>query len=257
MLDTVLVFSPHRTRPTDLTPAGAGLLFEDVYFSASDDVKLHGWFIPGASDVTMLWFHGSGSNIGDDVYSMLTFHQRLEASIFIFDYRGFGLSHGKASERGTYRDAEAALVYLRSRLDVNPSRIVLYGYSLGTAVAVEMATREQAHAVILESPFTPLAATARKRHPRVFSWLPVGLVIRSQIDSLSKIKDVHSPVMILHGNQDESVPIDLGRELFAAANEPKTFYTVAGGGHDTYIAAGEPYYAALEHFIKAATARPG
>ena len=129
-------------------------------------------------------------------------------------------------------------------------QLVLFGRSLGCAVAVEMAKRHQVRAVILESPFTSVRAMAKRHYP----YLPTGLLTRlvqSSFDSLSKVAEVHSPLMVLHGDADDIVPLAVGHQLFDAANEPKRFYTIRGAGHnDTYVVGGEAYFEALRRFVE-------
>ncbi len=249
LLDRYFIYFPQSEMVG--TPGDVGLGYEDVFFSASDGTKLHGWFIPGESEITLIWFHGNAGNISHPVENILMLHRQIGANVFIFDYRGYGRSEGGPSEGGIYLDAEAALDYLRSRQDINQDRIVLFGRSLGCAVAVEMATRHDEYAVILESPFTSIRAMAKRSNPVLSLFLPVSLVVRSRYDSLSKIKNVRSPVMVLHGDQDETIPHDMGRQLFDAANEPKRFYTIEGAAHnDTYQAGGDAYFDALRRFIE-------
>ena len=245
LLERLFIYFPDRE--LHATPADRGVGFEDVFFTAPDGVKLHGWFAPGSSDVTWVWLHGNAGNISNRVDNLAVLHQRLGVNIFIFDYRGYGLSEGKPSERGTYLDGVAALAYVRSRRDVDGRKIVLFGRSLGCAVAVEIAARAGAYAVVLESPFTSVRAMARRAYP----FLPgVGALVRAKYDSLSKIKDVDAPIMVLHGDHDEIAPFDMGQELFEAANEPKRFYTIEGAGHnDTYLVGGDAYYEALARFV--------
>ena len=251
LLDRQFVFFPERELIR--TPADVGLEYEDVLFSALDGVKLHGWFVRGESDMTLIWFHGNAGNISHRIDNLLMVRRKLGVNVFIFDYRGYGRSEGRASEAGTYLDAEAALEFVSSRRDVDPAlgeKVVIFGRSLGCAVAVEMATRHDVHAVILESPFTSIRAVAKRAYPYLPTGLLIGLV-QARYDSLSKIKNVHSPLMVLHGDTDEIVPIDLARDLFGAANEPKRFYTIEGAGHnDTYVAGGDAYFEALRRFLE-------
>ena len=241
-----LIFYPERTIWT--APAAQGLRYDDVYFPTSDGLRLNGWFVPGKGRrATLLWFHGNAGNIADRVENIALFHDRLGINIFIFDYRGYGRSEGSVSEEGTYRDAEAALAYLRSRKDVDPARIVFFGRSLGAAVAVELAIKEPCAGLILESPFTSVKEMADSAFPL----FPVGFFFRTKYDALSKIKQVKVPVLILHGDRDEIVPFSMGRRIFEAANEPKTFFTIKGAGHnDTYQMGGGAYLKALDRFIK-------
>ena len=249
MLDRHFIFFPSK----DLiaTPADVGLDFEEVVFPASDGVKLHGWYVPGEGDTTLLWFHGNAGNVSHRVDYLLRLHRHLAASVFIFDYRGYGRSEGSVSEEGTYLDAEGALAYLRSPQGPAPShRLVLLGRSLGCAVAVEMATRHQVDAMILEAPFTSIRGMAKLAYP----YLPAGAVLRlfnARYDSLSKIRNIHIPLLVMHGELDEIIPFEAGRELFDAANEPKRFHTIPGAGHnDTYLVGGDAYYDAIRGFLQ-------
>jgi fermentation-respiration switch protein FrsA (DUF1100 family) len=219
--------------------------FEDIYFPTSDGLTLHGWFVPGEKDITWLWFHGNAGNISYRLENMKLLYHRLGLNIFLFGYRGYGRSQGKPTEQGTYIDSEAALAYLHSRQDVHRDKIVFFGRSLGSAVAVELATKHRCLGLILESPPTSLVGLMRRLFP---SLDPDELPIK--YDSLSKIKRINAPLLILHGDCDGVVPYRWGRELYEAADEPKQFYTIASAGHnDTYIVGGEGYIAALQHFI--------
>ena len=249
LLDKRLVFFPDRNVRS--TPGDAGLVYEDVTFAASDGVKLHGWFVPGDGTRVILWFHGNAGNIGDRVENLLLLNDQLRADVFIFDYRGYGNSEGTPSEQGLYLDAEAALEYTKTRTGLQPEEgIVYFGRSLGAAVAVELATRYPPRALILESPFTSIQDMAHKTHPVVSKLVPLGFVVQSRFDALSKIGQVHKPVMVLHGDQDDLIPFDMGRALFEAANEPKAFYAIRGAEHnDTYAVGGVPYFDALRAFV--------
>lgn len=248
LIDRFLVFFPEWELV--LTPGALGLAYEDVFFTASDGVRLHGWFVPGREATTWVWFHGNAGNIGHRVENIALLHRHLGANIFIFDYRGYGRSEGRATEEGTYLDAEAALAYLRSRQDVDPARLVLFGRSIGSAVAVEMAARHQVLAVVLESPFTSIPALAQRLYPYLPARL-IALFMETRYNSLDKIRDVHAPLLVLHGDQDEIVPLDMGRQLFEGANGPKEFYAIPGAHHnDTYIVGGEAYFQALRAFVE-------
>ncbi len=226
-------------------PADWGLPFEDVYFPTTDGVMLHGWFVPGQKEITLLWCHGNAGNISYRLDNLKLLHNRLSLNIFIFDYRGYGRSQGKPSEEGTYRDAQAALAYLRTRQDIDQDVIIFFGRSLGAAIAVDLASKHQCLGLILESPFTSLAGMVSQAFPS----LPPNM-LPIKYDSLAKIKRITVPLLILHGDCDEVVPFESGRELYEAANEPKEFYTIEQAGHnDTYIVGGEGYMAALQGFI--------
>lgn len=228
------------------TPADLGLAYEETIFSATDGVRLHGWFVPGEGPFTLLWCHGNAGNISHRLDNIRLLHDLVGVSIFIFDYREYGRSTGKVSEEGTYRDAEGALAYLRSRSDLDPTRIVYFGRSLGSAVAVDLAVKENPSGLILESPFLSVREMAKV----LFPFLPLGPFLRTRYDSLAKIAQVSCPLLILHGDQDELIPYSQGKRLYAAASEPKEFYTIRGAGHnDTYVVGGEEYFTIFKHFL--------
>lgn len=248
ILDRMMIYFPDRELAS--TPDSIGLNYEDVYLTASDGTRIHGWHIPGSSEVTLLWFHGNAGNIGHRLDNILILNQRLGVSVFIIDYRGYGLSEGRPSEKGIYMDAEAAFGYLTDELGLDAEReIVLFGRSLGVGVAVEMATRHRVRRVILESGFTSI----REMADASGSILPIPLVLtlfEARYDSISKIGRVESPVMILHGDRDDTVPYWMAEKLFAAASDPKRLYPIRGAGHnDTVYVGGEAYFEALSGFI--------
>lgn len=248
MFDRFLAFFP--TREITNTPDDLGMPFEEVYFPAADGKQLHGWFIPGRGDDTIVWFHGNAGNISNRVYNIMLMNVHIGANLFIFDYRGYGLSEGKPSEKGLYSDGEGVLEYLRSRDDIDHDRLVLFGRSLGGCVVAELAMRHSAKAVIIESSFTSVDAMSRYKRPAIAFFIPSRLLVRSRFDSLSKMGRIHSPIMIVHGDKDVTVPIHMGRELFNAANEPKRFYEIKGATHDdTHMIGGKAYFNALREFI--------
>ena len=248
ILDRMMIYFPQRE--IEVPPDSVGLEYEDVYLTASDGTRIHGWHILGESDTTLLWFHGNAGNISHRLDNILMLHQRLGASVLIIDYRGYGLSEGRPSEKGIYMDAEAAFGYLTGELGLDAEReVVLFGRSLGVGVAVEMATRHRVRGVILESGFTSIREMAEASG----SPLPIPLVLtlfEARYDSITKMGRVESPVMILHGDRDDTVPYWMAERLYAAANEPKTLYPIRGAGHnDTVYVGGEAYLRALGEFI--------
>jgi len=246
-LESRYVFFP--TRELEADPSLAALLYEEVAFASEDGRMLHGWFIPGTPEgngVTWLWLHGNGGNISHRVEELSMIHHRLGVNIFIFDYQGYGRSEGKPSEAGTYQDARAALGYLAVRPEVNPGRIVYFGRSLGSAVALNLAVESPPLGLILVSPFSSVEDMARLAYP----FLPVGWLTRGRYDSLSRIPLVKQPVLIVHGLLDELVPVDQGIKLFHAANEPKWFQALPEAAHnDTETKGGSDYWNAMERFM--------
>ncbi len=244
-----MIFFPER--PITLTPADIGLPFEDIYFTAADGVTLNGWWVPadGAS-TTLLWFHGNAGNLSDRVDQLRLMHKELKANIFMIDYREYGRSRGRVSEEGTYHDAEGAMAHLRGRPDVDARRIVYYGQSLGAGVAVELARRQAPAGLMLEAPFLSVKEMAKS----VMPLLPIGGLVSTKYDSISKIGKIRAPLLILHGDRDDIIPYEHGRRLFESANEPKRFYTIAGAHHnDTYAVGGAAYFQAMREFFETIT----
>lgn len=241
--DAFIYFPDHETHTT---PEAYGLAYEEVRFG--EDGRLHGWFVPGRTDVTVLWFHGNASNLSHPgrVEFIKLLHDRLGVSFFIFDYRGYGQSSGKPSELGLYQDGQDALAYLRSRDDVDPDRIVYYGRSLGGAVASRLATRQTPYRLILESTFTSTQDMARVQFP----FLPLGPLLYTRYSNRDHLASVHAPVLIIHGNRDRTVPPRHAEVLFAAANEPRNLYIVRGADHnDVHYAGGERYLEVFAEFL--------
>jgi len=234
------------------TPKSVGLVFDDVFFTTADGVRLNGWFAPyPGTKITLLWFHGNAGNISHRVEGMKLLHDRVKANVFIIDYRGYGRSEGTVSEKGTYEDARAALRYLRSRKDLQAKYMVLFGQSLGAAVATELAAGEDCLALILEAPFASIREMARV----VFPMLPIGPLLRTRYDVAEKIKGVKAPILVLQGDRDEVIPVEQGKKVFAAAPSPKEFYAIRGAGHnDTFHVGGNAYFETIKSFIDRAAA---
>ncbi|MBN4054369.1 alpha/beta hydrolase [Nitrospira defluvii] len=233
------------------TPEDAGMPFEDLWLSAGDGVRINAWYVPyKGSQQTLLWFHGNAGNIGNRVDLLTLLHRELKTNILIIDYRGYGKSEGEISEEGTRLDARAAYDYLIKRSDTDPRGIILFGRSLGAAVAVDLATELQFGGLILEAPFTSIKDMAKETFP----WLPIGGFLKTRYDSLAKIGKVRLPLLIMHGDRDNIVPFKQGRRLFEAANDPKTFYAIPNAAHnDSYVVGGRTYFHTLDQFIQKIT----
>lgn len=239
-----LIYFP--TRAHDATPAGLGLAHEEVELVAGDGVRLHGWFLPAkGSRFTVLLFHGNAGNVSHRLDRALLMQLRLKVDTFLLDYRGYGRSEGSPDEAGTYEDAHAAHRWLVAR-GIGPERLVLFGESLGSAVATQLATEVASRALVLESPFTSVPDMARAVYP----FLPLWPFVRTRYDTLSKVPALRVPLLILHGERDEVVPFAQGRRVFEAAPEPKRFFAIPGAGHnDTYVVGGDAYWRALSDFM--------
>jgi len=237
------VYYPEGTLSAD--PGTIGLQFESVYFETADGVKLSGWFIPcdNARGV-VLFCHGNAGNISHRLDSIQIFH-RLGLDVFIFDYRGYGQSEGRPTEQGTYEDARAAWRYLIEERQVNPNEIIVFGRSLGGAVASWLAQSHTPRVLILESTFTSLPDVAATLYP----YLPVRLLLRFKYDTAEYLSRVDCPVLIVHSRNDEIMPFNHGSRLFEMASEPKEFLEITGTHNEGFITSGKHYEEGLNAFI--------
>ncbi|HEY2942777.1 MAG TPA: alpha/beta hydrolase [Vicinamibacteria bacterium] len=241
-----LIYFPFRD--LEVTPKELGLRYEEARLVAEDGVTLHGWFLPvEGSRFTVLVCHGNAGNISHRLDRALLMHAKLKTDVFLFDYRGYGLSEGAPDEQGTYRDARAAHRYLSTARGVVPGSLIIFGESLGAAVALQLALEVPARALVLEAPFTSIADMAGS----VLPFLPVGRLLRTRYDNLAKIGGLRMPLLVLHGDRDTTVPFAQGRRLFEAAPEPKQFFPIPGAGHnDTYFIGGDAYWQAWSEFLE-------
>jgi fermentation-respiration switch protein FrsA (DUF1100 family) len=195
----------------------------------------------------MLIFHGNGENIANEAR---TEHYRalraLGLNLVAFDYRGYGESEGRPSEAGVYRDADAIWAFARDSLRLDPGRVILFGHSLGSAVAIDLASRVKARALVVEGAFTSVPDVGQRHYP----FVPVRLVARSRFDSIDKIARVAGPKLFLHARRDEVIPFDLGRRLYERAGEPKRFVELRGGHSDAFQADSAAYFGAIADLLR-------
>ena len=235
------------------TPEAAGMAYEAVEFEAADGVKLSAWFVPAEKPRGVVLFcHGNAGNISHRIETLQLYHG-LGMSTLLFDYRGYGQSEGKPSEKGTYRDAEAAWRYLTETRGVAADRIVIHGRSLGGSIAAWLAREHTPAALIIESTFTSVPDLGAKLYP----FLPVRLIARIHYRTKDHLPEVACPVLVIHSPADEIVPYAHGRALFEAASEPKTFLELTGDHNDGWMLAGARYTGALDAFIAAHVRREG
>jgi uncharacterized protein len=243
LLQSRLIFFP--TREIEATPAEAGLAYEDVWLTTDDGVRLHGWWVPAPrARGTVLFFHGNAGNISHRIGSVATFH-RLGYNTLIFDYRGYGHSDGQPSEAGTYRDADAAWQHLVAERAIAPREIVLFGRSLGGAVAAALAERQTPAAVILESTFASVPALGAELYP----FLPVRWLARIRYDTLARMPGITAPVLVVHSPDDDIIPFHHGRRLWEAAREPKEFLEISGTHNAGFVTHGRRYEEGLARFL--------
>ena len=244
--DQYLVYHPAPWEERDWGRQ-VGLPLEDVWFQAEDGVRLFGWYLPSsASSGVLLWCHGNAGNIIHRLDN-LTRLARIGISVFLFDYRGYGRSQGRPSEKGLYRDALAAYAHLTETRRIPARRVVLFGRSLGAAVAAQLATVRPAAGLILESAFPSVEAVAR----HYYFGLPAHWFLGARFPLEERLRDVHMPLLVIHGALDEIIPFELGQRVYEAANEPKSFYAIPNADHnDVYVAGGTAYYERLKKFVE-------
>jgi fermentation-respiration switch protein FrsA (DUF1100 family) len=242
-LQPSMLFYPYEQ--LEAIPTDWGLQYENVELVTSDNIQLHGWYIPGKrSDKALLFFHGNGGNISHRGDSLKIFHQ-LGLNVLIIDYRGYGLSKGELSEQGMYRDAMAAWKYLLGRGFKN-NDIIIFGRSLGGAIATYLASNVKPAALILESTFSSVRDMASRIMPLISNLV----YLRFSFNAVSKIKEISVPLLVLHSPDDEIIPFRLGQKVFDAANAPKYFYELTGGHNDGFIESMPGYQQMFETFIK-------
>ncbi|MBI84698.1 MAG: alpha/beta hydrolase [Planctomycetaceae bacterium] len=237
-----LIFHPRRYPAGNWNPSA--IPFEDVRFTATDGTNLHGWYVPHEQPrAYILYCHGNAGHLADREFLLRILHDHIHATVFIFDYRGYGRSEGRPNEAGVLLDARAARNAFAHQAKITPADMILMGRSLGGAVAVALAASEQPLGLVLESTFTSLPDVAATLYP----WLPVRWLLRSQFDSLTGIQSYPGPLLQSHGDRDEIIPFELGRRLHAPVAGPKQWITIPGGTHNSTQSA--EYYVALADFL--------
>lgn len=243
MFQERMVFFPEKQLVG--TPADAGLAFEQMSIPTPDGESLHAWYVPAAGNrATVLFFHGNAGNISHRLDTLAVLHG-LDLNVLIFDYRGYGRSTGRPTEVGIKADAWAVWTYLTTERGESPSRIVVMGRSLGSAVAVQLASVQDPAALVVESGFTSVSALGKVAYP----FLPRFLA-RIRFDSLARIPEVRCPVLVAHSPDDEIVPFAMGQALFEAAPEPKRFLTLRGEHNNGFMATGADYVEQLDAFLR-------
>ena len=236
-------------RALTMTPADVGMDYQDVSIETADGVRLHGWFIVGRSSRVLLFFHGNAGNISHRLDSIRQF-QDLGLSVLIIDYRGYGQSEGRTTERGIYRDADAAWRYLTEDRGTVASDIIIFGRSLGASVASKLAAQHQPLALVVESSFTSVPDIAQDLYP----WLPVRWLSRLNHATRDYVEEVRCPVLVVHSRDDEIVPFHHAETIFASANEPRTLLAIRGTHNDAFLRDERTYTQGLRTFLASLTA---
>lgn len=213
------------------TPTELGIPYERLALTTPDGTNIISWLLVHEDAKTrpyVMYFHGNGSNL-PGYLALCTVLYELGANVLMLEYRGYGESDGRPSEPGLYQDAKTAYDALLAR-GVSPEQIVLYGFSLGTGVATYLASQVEVAGVMLEAPFTSLPAAARA----AYGPLTPTFLMRNRFDSLARVGDIDAPLMVMHAPGDRVIPFAQGKQLYDAANEPKTFVTLSGD-HNTLV----------------------
>lgn len=249
VIDDAFVYFP--ARQWAMTPADAGLRYEDRWIYAADGVRLHAWYIPHPRPrATVLHFHGNAGNVSHRVplYARLA---ELGLTVLAVDYRGYGRSAGHPDEPGLYEDGRAAWGELTGGLGASAEQIVIAGRSLGSAVAVAVAAEHRCRGVVLETPFTSLPDLARVHYP----FLPVGWLLRGRYDSLSRAPRLRAPTLVIEAANDEIIPRRLVDKLHAALPAPAGRVRLAGGHNDFDQVSSRGHANAWSGFLDALDAR--
>ena len=223
-----MIFFP--VREFSFRPEEFGLTFENAWCETQDGLKIHGWFLkaPNAS-TCLLFFHGNADNISIRLPKAQEWVKR-GVSVLLVDYRGYGQSEGKIKKgKDLYADGEAAFKWLREAKNLKPEQLILYGESIGSVPAIELALNHRFKSIVLEAPFTSIVELARHHYG---GWIPEFLLKDFLLDNEAKISQLKAPLFILHGEDDEIVPITMGKRLFEQAPEPKQFFEIPGAHHN-------------------------
>ncbi|MEI7511505.1 MAG: alpha/beta hydrolase [Candidatus Peregrinibacteria bacterium] len=217
----------------------------EVSFLTADGIALNGWYLDNHSEKTVLFFHGNARNISA-LQDRLQLFQELKVNALVFDYRGYGKSGGKiAAEQDLSTDANAALKYLQVEKNISLPNIILWGHSLGGAVAIDTAQNKDVFAVIVESSFSSLDDMARKN----FWYLPTPFILHFHFQSIEKISNISSPILIVHSKDDEMIPFPQSEALFKAAKSPKQFLEISGSHNNGFTDSYSVYFPAVQKFF--------
>ena len=243
-----LIFVP--SSEFTITPEQIGLVAEEIWISVNSEEQIHGWWVPNPnSDGVLLYFHGNSGNISDNLAHTRRFYQ-LGMSVLLIDYRGYGRSLGKfPNEQQVYEDARLAWNYLLDK-GIEGKDIIIYGHSLGGAIAIDLATEHpQAAGLIIESSFTKMLDIVNEQG--IYDLFPVGWILTHKFDSISKLPQVKMPVLLIHGTADQTVPSWMSEALYQVAPEPKQLLIVSGGDHSNVATvSGEEYLQTVSNFCQ-------
>lgn len=251
IMQRYMVYGPGQ--PFVMRTTARDIEHEEIYYLTRDGCKINAWYVPCETSTeqadkkdnpVILFCHG---NVGNVSQRIDTFHifKRLGLDVFIFDYRGYGRSQGRPSEKGTYLDGEGAWQYLTIERNIDPGNIILFGRSLGGAIASYLAEKYKPGGLVIESSFTSIPDMARFRFPR---WA-FNRLVRYSYNTLRRMKHISCPVLIIHSPEDEVIPYKQGQRLFEAAQSPKTFLKIKGKHYHGFLDSGERYVDGLRDYF--------
>jgi fermentation-respiration switch protein FrsA (DUF1100 family) len=242
--DRMVFLSNLPGRALEASPGDISLNYQDVSLTTSDNERLHGWYVPATNPRgVLLFFHGNAGNISHRLDSIRIFHE-LDLDILIIDYRGYGQSTGKATEQGTYLDAQAAWDYLVDTRGIPADRIIVFGRSLGGAIGAWLGVQNTPAAVIIESSFSSGVDIARRLYP----FLPVHLLTRLKYPVADYASQLNCPVLVVHSRHDEIIPFSMGQAIYAAVQQEKTFLELRGDHNNGFLISQREYVTGLRDF---------
>jgi fermentation-respiration switch protein FrsA (DUF1100 family) len=245
--DRMVFLSNLPGRALEASPGDISLNYQDVSLTTSDNERLHGWYVAAKNPRgVLLFFHGNAGNISHRLDSIKIFHE-LGLDTLIIDYRGYGQSTGKASEKGTYLDAQAAWDYLVNTRRVPADRIIIFGRSLGGAIGAWLGVQNTPAAVIIESSFSSGVDIARRLYP----FLPIHLLTRLQYPVADYASQLNCPVLVVHSRHDEIIPFTMGQAIYTAVKQEKKFLELKGDHNNGFLISQREYVAGLKDFIQA------
>lgn len=237
-----LIFQPTHTLAS--VPTAIGLDYEDIFLQTTDNQRLHAWYV-AAEDAkgVVLFLHGNAGNVSHRLASLQIFN-RLDMSTLIIDYRGYGDSEGTPSEQGTYKDAETAWNYLTLERGIDAGRIIIFGRSLGGAVAAWLGARVEPAGIIMESAFVSLASLAKQYYP----YMPVDLLLHSRYPTRDYMAAINAPTLLIHSREDELIPFQHAQQLQQAGNDHVELQAIQGGHNDGFVLTGDQYIEIVRQF---------
>jgi len=245
-LITSMIFFPQRS--FDGSPRDYRMIFEDAYITTADRVRIHGWFLKSPEEKgVILFFHGNAGNISHRLFKAKPY-VAAGYSVLLMDYRGYGESDGSIKhQKDVILDAEASFDWLVREKMISKEKIILYGESLGSHPSIDLATKHQVRALVLESPYTSFLDLGKIHYP----FVPSGLIKDFAFSNTDIIQRIRAPLFILHGTEDEICPYSMAEALLEMAPAPKELFTVQGGSHNTLPqTAGDDYWKKPLDFLK-------